>query len=732
MSLPKYTILVITVSLLVASTLSGANSQGTRIVFYDPIEVQPYISYLKDNAKPPLEYVMELFETYDLVILSERTHPETTQWEFIYELTSNPRFIEGVGHIFTEYGSVLQQPSLEKLMNTSSLGEREVVKQVIAILRNFPTHPYGWNNNNFFDYLKELYRLNQSLAVHKKIRLYFSGVPWQWEGKTKEDYNSFWKTEMPNRDKIMANRIISRFHEILESDSRRKKALVIMNTRHAYRTGGSFNTGDFIFREFPKKTANVMFNTTALYFSDVSGGYDQSTGDVPIHDGRWDTAFWRLGSTPLGFDFKHSPFGKDQFDLHAGFAHIGLEYEDVFTGMIFYQPLDKHMVASNIPGYYDEEFKQTVLERAQLKGDEDHNRLAKMFRNIETNPNAWNKRKQYWHDKTDKEWWCRLEFKVGPDPLKSKTPLRDIQAHSETPQAVKRDLAPGGILPTAREIMERNIRQIGGQEALAKVKNRLIRGATKIGQLRGVTTIYHARPNKCYTSTKFEINSATISIEQGTNGQVAWEIHSMTGPRIMEGQEKALMLLQSNFDETNYQQLHNKIECVGVEQIEGEICYKVIQTPKQAVPITAYYSKESGLAVKSTYTLEQQSEKTKIENLLSNYREVGGILYPYHAVYKDMNIDVHIIVESIEHNVEMPEDRFDVPEAVKKILRRTKEKVSKEAVVGAKHEDTGKLRRIVDLVNVAFRHASASNGYEASYLQEAYELYLKHYGREAE
>lgn len=39
-----------------------------------------------------------------------------------------------------------------------------------------------------------------------------------------------------------------------------------------------------------------------------------------------------------------------------------------------------------------------------------------------------------------------------------------------------------------------------------------------------------------------------------------------------------------------------------------------------------------------------------------------------------------------------------------------------------------RLRTIVDLVQVASSHANAKNGYEASYLQGAYELYRKHYG----
>ena len=39
-----------------------------------------------------------------------------------------------------------------------------------------------------------------------------------------------------------------------------------------------------------------------------------------------------------------------------------------------------------------------------------------------------------------------------------------------------------------------------------------------------------------------------------------------------------------------------------------------------------------------------------------------------------------------------------------------------------------RLRSIVDLVQVASRHANAVNGFEVSYLQGAYELYKNHYG----
>ena len=220
--------------------------------------------------------------------------------------------------------------------------------------------------------------MNRTLPADTRIALYFSDVPWQWEGKTPDDYARYWSTEIPQRDRIMADHIIARFREILQSSSSRKKALVIMNTRHAFRTGGN-NTADFLFQAFPNKTANVMFNMTALDMSGLSGEY-QGTYNRPVQNGLWDAAFWKLGNVPLGFDFKDSPFGKDLFDLHTYFALSGnLRYENVFTGMVFYQPLSQHMVAASIPGYYDEQFKQTVLRRAKLMARDDYTRIEKFI-----------------------------------------------------------------------------------------------------------------------------------------------------------------------------------------------------------------------------------------------------------------------------------------------------------------------------------------------------------------
>ncbi|MBA7693598.1 hypothetical protein ES703_102184 [subsurface metagenome] len=165
-----------------------------------------------------------------------------------------------------------------------------------------------------------------------------------------------------------------------------------------------------------------------------------------------------------------------------------------------------------------------------------------------------------------------------------------------------------------------------------------------------------------------------MTTEQGTDGQVVWELNSMTGGKILKGEEQATMLLHYRFDDSNYEKLYTKMKCVGIEKIGEEVCYKVIFTPRQADPFTAYFSKASGLMMKTVILLPEQSGQIKVESFMSDYRQVGGILYPYQVFERVMNMDIYSTVESLKHNVEMSEDRFEPPVDIKKLLEPTKEK----------------------------------------------------------
>ncbi len=58
--------------------------------------------YVKQHAKDPVDYVFDLFQKYDIVEISERLHPEYTQYDLYSKIVGDPRFVERVGNIFTK------------------------------------------------------------------------------------------------------------------------------------------------------------------------------------------------------------------------------------------------------------------------------------------------------------------------------------------------------------------------------------------------------------------------------------------------------------------------------------------------------------------------------------------------------------------------------------------------------------------------------------------------------
>ncbi len=48
---------------------------------------------------------------------------------------------------------------------------------------------------------------------------------------------------------------------------------------------------------------------------------------------------------------------------------LGRKYQEVFTGYIFYKPLDEHRMTFAIPGLLDASFAGEMLQRSQIKGE---------------------------------------------------------------------------------------------------------------------------------------------------------------------------------------------------------------------------------------------------------------------------------------------------------------------------------------------------------------------------
>ena len=155
------------------------------------------------------------------------------------------------------------------------------------------------------------------------------------------------------------------------------------------------------------------------------------------------------------------------------------------------------------------------------------------------------------------------------------------------------------------------------------------------------------------------------SVPAAIRGEVAWGLSTMGGPQIKEGEEKVFQIREATFDSTTqWRKLYPKVECVSVETIDEKPCYKVVLTPAEGAPVIRYYDQQSGLLIKVEMTLTTAMGTIPLESYVSEYKKVDGVLLPHKARVVVMGTERLLTTKSVEHNVEMPADRFKLPEDV--------------------------------------------------------------------
>lgn len=229
-------------------------------------------------------------------------------------------------------------------------------------------------------------------------------------------------------------------------------------------------------------------------------------------------------------------------------------------------------------------------------------------------------------------------------------------------------------LPKADEILAKHIEALGGKEAFDKIQTRVAQ-ATLDMSAQGIKlqmTIWSARPNKSYSLIESDV---TGRIEQGCDGATVWSKSVMTGPRISKGKERFAALRDGAFERIVYwRDFYEKAECTGEEEVDGKPCVKIVLTPKPldpedvAHPLTLWVDKESFLLAKMMSTAETPMGTVPTTMLPGDWREVDGILIPHEMRLQVLNQERKIVTDKVEHNVDLPADRFDLPADVKALL----------------------------------------------------------------
>lgn len=230
-----------------------------------------------------------------------------------------------------------------------------------------------------------------------------------------------------------------------------------------------------------------------------------------------------------------------------------------------------------------------------------------------------------------------------------------------------RPVQAGEKLPSGASIMDEYVRRSGGAEAYKRIKNRVRK--TEVDSPNGVTTVitYEAAPNRMYVES--EVPRGLV--RSGTKGDVVWRDGYM-GPSVFTGENRNDILLASFFHmPLKWREIYTQAACTETVEIKGKKCYKVVLTPKRGTPQTHFIAADTMLPLAEERTVTGFIGKFTVRLYMDDYKAVDGILYP-HKVVQSMagQMDITTVTESIEHNVEMPADRFSIPPSVAALLEK--------------------------------------------------------------
>ena len=227
-------------------------------------------------------------------------------------------------------------------------------------------------------------------------------------------------------------------------------------------------------------------------------------------------------------------------------------------------------------------------------------------------------------------------------------------------------------LPKAESILDAFVEKSGGRAVFDKIINRRTTSTMKLSVLPApaeVTTIVtKAGPYRCVVNSQ-----AFGKVEFGSDGRTVWEINPMTGPKIYEGMESKRFQFLYGLDlPMRWREVFKKVEYTGLETVEERPAFKVQAVSLDDYPVTYYFDQASGLLVKIEYPMETTIGQSLQEIFLLDYRSVGGTLFPYLQIRRELGREMTLTFKSVEYNAEIPEGTFALPEAIRKISKTGK------------------------------------------------------------
>jgi hypothetical protein len=219
---------------------------------------------------------------------------------------------------------------------------------------------------------------------------------------------------------------------------------------------------------------------------------------------------------------------------------------------------------------------------------------------------------------------------------------------------------------TADEIVAKYIKTVGGLEKIQAVKT-----LRRTGKFTGGGGFEAAilEENKRQNMVRQEFSLQGFTQINAYDGKTGWKIEPWQGKKDPEplGEEEMKQIVEDSDLEgplVNYQQKGNKVEFVGMEQVEGTDSFKLKLTLANGDLRYYYLDTDYYVPIKIETRRMVRGAEREYETMLGDYKEVAGWYLPFsiESGVKGSPFKQKVTYEKIEANVVIDDSHFRIPQ----------------------------------------------------------------------
>jgi len=240
---------------------------------------------------------------------------------------------------------------------------------------------------------------------------------------------------------------------------------------------------------------------------------------------------------------------------------------------------------------------------------------------------------------------CATCHHGSSDPASMPPLLGAVPAHSETPEGA----------PSVDAVLEKYTAAVGGKDAIAKVRNREIRGSFTGGDgTPHPIEVRQTADGKYRSEVKVDQGAFTIVFDgkSGTSGGPTWNNPMPPDEKVRIGWRATL------FPAADLKSRYPALAVRGKEAIDGRDAWIVMGRDAEGGRETLWFDVQTGLLVRTLHRQHTPFGDIPEQTDYSDYRDVGGVKVPYTIRHTAPDRGDTIRAEEVKQNVDIPDSVF--------------------------------------------------------------------------